>query len=131
MSIRIITALALALGLTGAAQAASETWLVSEENTGGIRGAQGTWEVNSEGAKVSGSAQMMTDKGGQLTYKIDGSVADGVYTLTLTDRTDGKKGCVWSGHLPSTASSQKQGLSGYAECEGSKLIIRASAAPAH
>ncbi len=129
MSLRFIVSLAAVSLITGSAFAASETWLVTEENVGGIKGAQGEWNLNVDGSRIAGSADMMSDKGAPLTYKIEGSSADGVYTLNLVDRSDGKKACVWSGHLPSTASSQKQGLIGYAECDGAKLIIRASAAP--
>ena len=96
----IFTAMAVLLGLGGSALAGNETWLVTEENVGGVKGAQGTWTVNVEGNKVSGVAAMQTDKGGVVTYKVEGDIADGVYTIKINDRTDGKKGCVWSGHAP-------------------------------
>ena len=101
----IITAMAALLGLGGSAFAGNQTWLVTEENVGGVKGAQGTWTVNVEGNKVSGVAAMQTDKGGEITYKFEGAVADGVYTIKMNDRTDGKKGCVWSGHAPATSST--------------------------
>ncbi len=122
----IFTTVAAMLVLGGSALAANESWLVTEENVAGVKGAQGAWSMRVEGSKVSGSAEMMTDKGAPLTYQVDGSVENGVYTLNITDRSDGKKGCVWSGHVPASSSSQKQGLIGYAECDGAKLIIRAS-----
>ena len=122
----IITAMAVLLGLGGSAFAGNQTWLVTEENVGGVKGAQGTWTVNVEGNKVTGVAAMQTDKGGEVSYKVEGAIADGVYTITLKDRTDGKKGCVWSGHAPAASSTQAKGLLGYAECEGTKLIIRAA-----
>jgi hypothetical protein len=52
-------------------------------------------------------------------------VKDGVYTVNLVDRTDGKKGCVWTGHTPSATGTQTHGLIGEAQCEGTKLILRA------
>ncbi len=122
----VLAAMAMLLGLGGSAWAGSETWLVTEENIGGVKGAQGTWTVNVEGNKVSGVAATQTDKGGKVTYKVEGGIADGVYTITMNDRTDGKKGCVWSGHAPATSSTQAKGLLGYAECKGAKLIIRAA-----
>jgi hypothetical protein len=99
---------------------------VTEESMGGVMGSQGSWAVNVEGSTVKGSAQLQLANGTPLSYNFGGEQANGVYTITLTDRTDGKKGCVWSGHAPSGASAQTQGLVGYAQCEGTKLILRAS-----
>ncbi len=120
----VLTAMAV-LGLGGSALG-SETWLVTEENIGGVKGGQGTWTVTVDGNKVTGAAAMQTDKGGEVTYKVDGTIAGGVYTITMKDRTDGKKGCIWSAHAPASSSTQAKGLLGYAECEGGKLILRAA-----
>lgn len=68
---------------------------------------------------------MQAGNGAPLTYKFEGA-AGGNYTITLTDRTDGKKNFDWTAHPPSAGSSQAKGLLGYAECEGAKLILRAS-----
>jgi hypothetical protein len=106
--------------------AAAATWLVTEENTGGIRGAQGSWNVKTDGAKISGDASMQMANGSPFTYKFEGESEGANYTVTLTDRSDGKKGCVWKGHPPASGGAQAKGLVGYAECEGTKLIIRAS-----
>ena len=106
---------------------AAEQWLVTEENIGGVKGGQGNWSITREGNKVKGTAEMQSDNGSMLTYKVDGEEAAGEnYTITMNDRSDGKKGCVWNGHPPSGAGSQQQGLVGYAECEGTKMIVRAS-----
>ena len=106
---------------------AAEQWLVTEENLGGVKGGQGNWSITREGNKVKGTAEMQADNGSMLTYKVDGEVAaNGHYTITMSDRSDDKKGCVWDGHPPSGAGSQQRGLVGYAECEGVKLIVRAS-----
>ncbi len=75
---------------------------------------------------LSGDASMQMGNGAPLTYKVDGSVEGGVYTIKISDRTDGKKNCVWTGHAPTGAGAQSSGLLGYVECEGAKLIIRAS-----
>ncbi len=112
--------------ILGSPALASETWLVTEENTAGVKGSQGTWTVTMEGDKLSGVAAMQEGNGNPLTYKLEGAKTGGAYTVTMTDRSDGKKGCVWSGHAPATAGAQTHGLVGYAECEGTKLIIRAS-----
>ncbi|KAF2990410.1 hypothetical protein OGR47_14665 [Methylocystis sp. MJC1] len=120
------TAAAAALAISGPASAAGTTWLVTEENVAGVQGAQGSWNVKKDGDKLSGDASMQMGNGAPLTYKVDGSVEGGVYTIKISDRTDGKKNCVWTGHAPTGAGAQSSGLLGYVECEGAKLIIRAS-----
>jgi hypothetical protein len=106
---------------------AAEQWLVTEENLGGVKGGQGTWSVTRDGSKITGTAEIQADNGSMLTYKVEGeAAANGAYTITMSDRSDGKKGCVWAGHPPSGAGSQQRGLVGYAECEGTKMIVRAS-----
>jgi hypothetical protein len=121
---KLAFAITAMLGVSAPANAA--TWLVTEENTGGIRGAQGSWNVKAEGNKLSGDASMQTANGTAFTYKFEGESEGANYTITLTDRTDGKKGCVWKGHPPASGGAQAKGLVGYAECDGAKLIIRAS-----
>lgn len=119
-------ALAVAALLATSAPACAATWLVTEENTGGIKGAQGSWNVKTEGNQISGDASMQMGNGSTLTYKFQGEAEGLNYTVTLTDRSDGKKGCVWKGHPPTSGGQQARGLVGYAECEGAKLILRAS-----
>jgi hypothetical protein len=99
---------------------------VTEESSSGIKGAQGNWTVNTDGNKFSGIAAMQANNGGELTYKFEGAIADGVYTVAMNDRSDGKKRCVWSGHAPAGTGTLKKGLIGYVECEGEKLILRAA-----
>lgn len=120
------SALAIAALLAASVPAAAATWLVTEENTGGVKGAQGTWTVKTEGNKISGEASMQMDNGSLLTYKLEGTFEGANYAIALSDRTDGKKNCVWTGHPPSSGGAQSRGLVGYAECEGAKLILRAS-----
>jgi opacity protein-like surface antigen len=122
------SALAVAAFLALSAPASAATWLVTEENTGGIKGAQGSWTVKTEGGKISGDASMQMDNGSTLTYKVEGTAEGTNYTITFSDRTDGKKNCVWKGHPPSSGGQQARGLIGYAECDGGKLIVRASMA---
>lgn len=122
----LLPAVIASLMVSRPALAASETWLVKEESTSGVTGSQGNWNVNSADGKLTGAAEMQTDNGASLTYKLEGEVAQGVYTVRMTERSDGKKGCVWSGHVPSGAGAQTHGLVGYVECENTKLIVRAS-----
>ncbi len=107
-------AMTTVLALGGPALAANETWLVTEENTSGVKGSQGTWTVNVEGSKLKGSADLQSGNGSSLTYNVEGEAAKGVYTVTMADRSDGKKGCVWSGHAPAGVGDQTHGLVGYA-----------------
>lgn len=119
--------LTIAALLSMSVPAAAATWLVTEENTGGIKGSQGSWNIKAEGNKLSGEAAMQMANGTPFTYKFTGESEGANYTITLTDRPDGKNGCVWKGHPPASGGAQAKGLVGYAECEGGvKLIIRAS-----
>ncbi len=119
------TAALLVLGISAVAE--TRPWNVTEENDSGIKNAQGVWTVTIDAEnKITGSADMQLFNGTPLTYKLDGSVKEGVYTVNLVDRSDGKKGCVWTGHQPTGGGQQTSGLIGYAPCEGAKLIVRAS-----
>jgi hypothetical protein len=106
--------------------AASQNWNITEEGLSGVKGGQGTWSVNTDAEnKISGVASLQLDNGNPLTYKLSGAVTDAVYTIELSDRSDGKKGCVWTGHIPAGAD-KSHGLIGQAVCDGGvKLIIRA------
>ena len=101
----------------------SKVWNVTEQSASGIKSAQGTWTVNTDSAnKVTGSANMQFDNGNTLTYALEGAVAENVYTLRFGKRTDGKNGCVWTGH-PQTDG--KPVLRGEVKCDGSTFQITA------
>ena len=120
-----LATVAALLSLGASAMAETQNWNITEENIVGIKNAQGVWTVNVEGDKISGKALLDATNGSAVTYKVEGTVKDGIYTVTLSDRSDGKKGCVWTGHAPAAGGQQSHGLIGEAPCEGSKLIIRA------
>jgi hypothetical protein len=120
-----LATVAALLSLGASAMAETQNWNITEENTVGIKNAQGVWTVNVEGGKISGKALLDATNGSAVTYTVEGTVKDGVYTVTISDRSDGKKGCVWTGHAPAAGGQQSHGLIGEAPCEGSKLIIRA------
>lgn len=103
------------------ASAFAATYSITEISTSGIKRANGTWTLNAEGGKVSGKAELQLDNGTPVTYKIDGTVEGGVYTLNLADRTDDKKGCVWTGK----ANESGKVLEGPAVCGSEKFVIRA------
>ncbi len=120
-----LATVAALLSLGASAMAETQNWNITEENTVGIKNAQGKWTVNVDASKISGTAELDATNGGAITYKVEGTIKDGVYTVTMSDRSDGKKGCVWTGHVPTGTGMQTHGLIGEAPCEGSKLIIRA------
>ena len=100
----------------------AETWSVSERLVSGINYASGTWNLNMQGEKLTGKAEMQIDNGTMLHYSLDGTVTGGVYSVTLVGRDDDKKNCVWTGK---TADGQGgKVIAGQAECEGTKLYIR-------
>ena len=105
------------VALSTSALADSQVWNVTEEGASGIKSAQGQWTVNIADNKISGSANMQSDKGGVLTYSIEGSKSDSVYALNMSNRTDGKTGCVWSGHIRAGVDMKSHGLIGEADCE--------------
>ena len=111
---------------TAPALAGVEHWNVTEERTTGAKVAQGDWAVTIEGEKLGGSATMYLDNGSPLTYELEGTVKDGVYTVKLNKRSDDRKGCTWTGHADkATATGKATGLVGDVACDGAKLLIRA------
>ena len=120
-----LATVAALLSLGASAMAETQNWNITEENTVGIKNAQGKWTVNVDASKISGKAELVGTDGSPVTYTVEGTIKDGVYTITLSNRSDGKKGCVWTGHQPAGTGTQTHGLIGEAPCEGAKLIIRA------
>jgi hypothetical protein len=118
---------AFLVAVSTSALASSQVWNVTEEGLTGVKSTQGTWAVSIDGNnKLSGSAKMQFDNGSTLTYNIDGSIADSVYTMNIAKRTDGKNGCVWSGHNPAHADQKSHGLIGEVQCDGNvRFMIRA------
>ncbi len=113
-------------GLVGPASAASQNWNVTEESSSGVKAGQGVWSVHTDPeGKISGAANLQLDNGKSLTYTISGHVKDALYKIEMTDRSDGKKGCVWDGHVPA-GGDKSHGLIGTAVCaNGVKVIVRA------
>lgn len=103
------------------ASAFAAGYSVTEISTSGIKRANGTWTLTTEGGKVSGKADMQLDNGTVVTYKIDGKNEGGVLTLNLNDRTDGKKDCVWTGK----SNESGKVIEGPATCGSEKFVIRA------
>lgn len=125
MSKLLITIIALC-GLAGPASAASQNWNVTEESSSGVKAGQGVWSVNTDPeGKIVGTANLQLDNGKLLTYTISGYVKDALYKIEMSDRSDGKNGCVWDGHVPA-GGDKSHGLIGTAVCDGGvKLIVRA------
>lgn len=126
MSKLLVVTLVAVCGLAGPASAASQNWNVTEESSSGVKAGQGVWSVNTDPeGKITGTAGLQLDNGNPLTYTIAGSAKDSIYTIEMSDRSDGKKGCVWNGHVPA-GGDKSHGLIGTAVCDGGvKLIVRA------
>jgi hypothetical protein len=105
---------------------AGQAWNVNEISTAGIKTSQGVWTVNAEGGKLTGKAEMQLDNGNTLTYGLEGGVADNVYTVNLTNRSDSKKGCVWTGKNAAEPAQKSTVLMGEVVCEGSKFKVKAA-----
>ncbi len=118
IKLALTTAVAV-VALTASAFAAS--YSVTEISTSGIKRANGTWKLTTEGDKVSGNADLQLDNGTVVTYKIDGKVEGGVYTVNLNERSDGKKDCVWTGKPNQTGKVYE----GPVQCGSEKFSIRA------
>jgi hypothetical protein len=127
MTKTIMSLAALLVAVSTSALASSQIWNVTEEGLAGVKTSQGTWTMNVEGNnKLSGRAEMQLDNGSMLTYNIDGSIADSIYTVAIAKRTDGKNGCVWSGHSPAHTDQKSHGLIGEARCDGNvRFLVRA------
>jgi hypothetical protein len=97
------------------------TFSVTEMSAVGIKRANGTWTLSGEGDKVTGKAEMQLDNGTPVTYKIEGKLEGGAYTLNFIDRTDGRKDCVWTGKPNQTGKV----FEGPVTCGSEKFSIRA------
>jgi hypothetical protein len=118
IKLALTTAVAV-VAFTASAYAAG--FSVTEIATSGIKRANGTWTLATEGDKVTGKADMQLDNGTPQTYKIEGKIEGGVYTLKLVDRTDGRKDCVWTGKPNETGKV----FNGDVVCGSEKFVIRA------
>lgn len=94
---------------------------VTEIASSGIKRANGTWTLTTDGDKIAGKAEMQLDNGTPQTYKIEGKQEGGAYVLNFTDRTDGKKDCVWTGKPNDTGKVYE----GPVVCGSEKFSIRA------
>lgn len=99
----------------------ADAWNVTEIASSGIKRANGTWTISVQGDKVAGKADLQLDNGSVLTYKLDGTVAGGAYTVKLVDRSDDKKDCVWTGKPNENARV----YNGEVACANGKFSIRA------
>ncbi|QGN00106.1 hypothetical protein [Methylocystis parvus] len=103
------------------ASAYAAVFSVTEISPSGIKRANGTWTVSTEGDKVFGKAELQLDNGTPVTYKIDGKVEGGAYVINLSDRTDGKKDCIWTGK----ANESGKVYEGPVVCGSEKFSVRA------
>ncbi|CAJ0855515.1 hypothetical protein AMST5_00840 [freshwater sediment metagenome] len=102
--------------------AGNETWLVTEENVGGVKGAQGTWTVNVDGNKVSGVAAMQTDKGGEVTYKSRAPSQPASTRSRSMIAPTGRR----AANGAATRPRPTKGLLGYAQCSLTPSFVKSS-----
>lgn len=122
-----LNAAAILVAMNAPALAAGKIWYVTEVGTSGITGSQGTWTLTIDNNKISGAASMQFDNGNMLSYDVDGSLNEGVYTIAMSKRTDNKKDCVWTGHAPAAGGAITHGLVGKVTCDGGEeFFVRAS-----
>ena len=118
-----LTTAAFALAMSVSAHAETTKWSVAEISSSGIKTASGTWTLNNEGGKVSGSASLQLDNGSPLEYKIEGEAEGDGLSLKFVDRPDGKKNCVWTGKKADSLGGRL--LKGGVACDGSKFVVQA------
>ncbi len=124
---RVVNAAAILVVMSAPALAAGKVWYVTEVGASGITGSQGTWTLTIDNNKISGTASMQFDNGNMLSYEVDGSLNQGIYTITMSKRTDNKKDCVWTGHIPAAGGAVTHGLVGKVTCDGGEeFFVRAS-----
>ncbi len=58
-----LATVAALLSLGASAMAETQNWNITEENSVGIKNAQGDWTVNVEGGKISGKAELDATNG--------------------------------------------------------------------
>ena len=76
--------LATALVLAAfSAPALAASWNITEESTSGIKSAQGSWLLKGEGDAFTGTATLQRDNGTEVSYVVDGTLKDGIYTVKL------------------------------------------------
>jgi hypothetical protein len=123
----ILATAAFLVAASAPALANSQTWNVTEEGPSGIKSGQGQWSVTVDGSnKISGTANLRFDNGKTLTYDLAGSKNESAYTVNMSKRSDGKSGCVWSGHSPANVDPKSHGLIGQVRCDGNTgFLIRA------
>ncbi len=113
----------LAMFCCAPAFATTQSWNITEVDPD--NGAQGQWLVTVEGGKLTGSTNMQFDTGAPLSYTLDGSITGGALTVNMLDRSDGKKGCVVSGHILTNSDNKSHRIVGETHCSNDeKFLLR-------
>jgi hypothetical protein len=89
-------------------------------------GAQGQWYVTIDANnKVTGTTNMQMDTGAMLSYTLAGTADKSSYNITLADRSDGKKNCVFVGNSYLNTDNVSHKILGEVHCDGEeKFFIR-------
>jgi hypothetical protein len=107
------------------ALAENQTWNITEV-TESVGGPEGQWSVSVDGGgKITGHANMQTGTGAVVTYNVDGSIKGTEFTVNMSDRSDGKKGCVANGQSTLNEDQKSHRVIGKVQCDGNvKFYIR-------
>jgi hypothetical protein len=117
------TAAFLIAGVTPAL-AESQVWNITEV-TQSVGGPQGQWHLTIAGDKISGKANMQSGTGAIVTYTLDGSIKGAEFTVKMSERTDGKNGCVATGNTTLNEDQKSHRLVAKVQCEGGhKFFIK-------
>ena len=125
MSKRILGAAALVFAANAPAFAVSQIWNITEV-TESVGGPEGQWHVTIDAEnRISGSANMQTASGAVVTYTLGGSINGPEVTVEMSERTDGKKGCVANGRSTLNDDQKSHRVVAQVNCEsGGKFYIR-------
>lgn len=119
-----LNAAMLLCALVTPAFAEGQSWNVTEV-TESVGGPEGQWHLTANGDKISGSAKMQTGKGEDFVYKLDGVMKGSEFTITMSDRTDGKKGCVATGQSTLNDDQKSHRVIAKVHCDGDvKFYVR-------
>jgi hypothetical protein len=103
----------LALLCCAPAFAHSQSWNITEADPD--HRAQGHWLVNIDGNKLNGATNMLFDTGAALYYLLEGSINNGEVKVSLLNRSDGRKDCVFSGNVSLNADNASHRILGYVQ----------------
>jgi hypothetical protein len=124
-----LSAAAFLVAVSTSALAAAQVWNITEVAES-VSGAQGQWHLAIEGDKVTGKASMQSNTGAMTTYDLEGSIKGPEFTLTMSNRSDQKKGCVVTGQSKEIEGQTSRRVIGKVNCDGNvKFYVQGGYVP--